>query len=747
MKKKIIIVLLILTFAIYVSNINVQIIAEENDYRPTSLELTPHDPISITSDSGFEVFLGTGTEVDPYIIEGYNITTTSDEGISITDTTKYFTVRNCYVDAFLYGIYIYDVADGTATVANNTCNNNAYFGIRLYASGNSSVANNTCNYNSYGGIRLDSSGSSTVANNMCNNNDDYGIYLWFSRNSTVTNNMCSNNNNWYGIRLENSGSSTVINNTCSNNNYDGIYLYYSGSSTVANNTCNNNNLDGIDLSSSDNSTVTNNTCNNNDSGISLSGSGSSTVANNTCENNGYGIYLYSSGSSTVANNTCSNNNNSGIYLSGSGSSTVANNTCSNNTYGISLSGSGSSTISNNACSNNSYRGISLYSSGSSTVTNNTCSNNNDSGIFLYSSGSSTVANNTCNNNYDYGIYLYGSGFCVVTYNLLQSNKGYGVYLESGSDNNIIQHNNFVDNNLGGTSQACDYGTNNTWYDSANLEGNYWSDWSGIGSYSIDGYTGSIDLYPLDEPTVYLGPPVITDIIHSPSTPTELDTISINATVTSPYGVQSVTLYYRVNSGTWQTISMTLISDNLYSVTIGSFAVSDTIEYYISAIDNSINHNEATNDNGGLYYSLTIGSSDVTGPSIASIVHSPSSPTDLDTVTINATVTDSSGVQSVTLNYRVNGGAWIEVSITLISGDIYSVTIGSFAVSDIIEYYVSAEDNSVNHNLAINDNSGLYYSFTISEVVPEFQMFSLLFTVITSLFLGFGLVVKQRRKRE
>ncbi|GAI76776.1 unnamed protein product, partial [marine sediment metagenome] len=53
--------------------------------------------------------------------------------------------------------------------------------------------------------------------------------------------------------------------------------------------------------------------------------------------------------------------------------------------------------------------------------------------------------------------------------------------------------------LGGTSQACDDGASNTWYDTATLEGNYWSDWSKIGSYSIDGYTDSVDLYPLNEP--------------------------------------------------------------------------------------------------------------------------------------------------------------------------------------------------------------------------------------------------------
>ncbi|GAG99369.1 unnamed protein product [marine sediment metagenome] len=148
-------------------NINVQS-AEENDYQPTSLELTPHDPISITSDSDFEVFLGSGTEEDPYVIEGYSITTTSSNGIYITYTTKYFIVRNCYVDAEEIGIYISNVADGTATVIKNTCSNNKW-GIGLSSSGSSTVINNTCNNNSINGIYLEDSGSATVANNTFTN--------------------------------------------------------------------------------------------------------------------------------------------------------------------------------------------------------------------------------------------------------------------------------------------------------------------------------------------------------------------------------------------------------------------------------------------------------------------------------------------------------------------------------------------------------------------------------------------------
>jgi len=115
--------------------------------------------------------------------------------------------------------------------------------------------------------------------------------------------------------------------------------------------------------------------------------------------------------------------------------------------------------------------------------------------------------NACNNN-DWGIWLDSSDSCFVTYNLLQENEEYGVYSSYGSDNNLIHHNTFVDNNIGGTSQAYDDGTNSFWYDTATQEGNYWSDWSGIGSYYIQGFALSFDKYPFGEPVVVEYPQIV-----------------------------------------------------------------------------------------------------------------------------------------------------------------------------------------------------------------------------------------------
>ncbi|MCE7741341.1 MAG: hypothetical protein GOP50_02680 [Candidatus Heimdallarchaeota archaeon] len=315
MKNKSVTSLFILLLIYLASSINVSIIAENNNQITPSLGLTPHSPISITSDNGFEVYPGNGTVVDPYIIEGYKISTTYSKGISIQYTTKHFIIRNCYIEADNFGIYFRELAESTATIINNTCINNDLCGI------------------------------------------------WFSE------------------------------------------------------------------------------------------AGRSIVANNTCINNGLGIILWYSDSSIVANNTCTDND--------------------------------------------------------------------EEGIILQFTSSSIASNNTCYRNSNWGIEIYDSDSCLVSYNLFQENSKHGVYIHF-SDNNLVHHNTFVNNNLAGDSQASGYGTNNYWYDTALLEGNYYSDWSGTGSYSIDGSPNQFDLYPLSEPPV----DYITEEYTTPEpTPTETTTVS------------------------------------------------------------------------------------------------------------------------------------------------------------------------------------------------------------------------------
>ncbi len=174
------------------------------------------------------------------------------------------------------------------------------------------------------------------------------------------------------------------------------------------------------------------------------------------------------------------------------------------------------------------------------------------------------------------------------------------------------------------------------------------------------------------------------------------------------------LHYRVNNGNWASESLILTSGDTYKTTIDVFLIEDLIEYYITAVDNYIAHNIATDDNDGSYYSFTIEGSDSDGPTIENASQIPIAPTDSETITISCTVTDPSGVQYVTLFYRVNEVSFLNVSMVCTSGDIYEATIGAFDYADEIRYAIFARDSFLTQNAAIDDNSGAYYIFTVSS---------------------------------
>ncbi|UCG04368.1 MAG: right-handed parallel beta-helix repeat-containing protein [Candidatus Heimdallarchaeota archaeon] len=220
-----------------------------------SMKYTTHDPINITNDKKLAAVAnnGTGTVDNPYIIAGWNISDSPTHGISITGTTKYLRIENCWIERSNdYGICLDSVAPGTSTVANNTCTHNAKDGISLWYSHSTTVANNTCTNNGRSGIFVRNSESSTIAHNTCNDNWWDGTTFLFSFSSTITNNTCTNNGN--GINLRHLYTSTVTNNICVNNG-EGITLGYSDSSTVVNNICNSNENNGIYFSISDNNSV------------------------------------------------------------------------------------------------------------------------------------------------------------------------------------------------------------------------------------------------------------------------------------------------------------------------------------------------------------------------------------------------------------------------------------------------------------------------------------------------------------
>jgi branched-chain amino acid transport system substrate-binding protein len=222
-------------------------------------------------------------------------------------------------------------------------------------------------------------------------------------------------------------------------------------------------------------------------------------------------------------------------------------------------------------------------------------------------------------------------------------------------------------------------------------------------------------WPVNHSNYDTMPPLITSVQHSPSTPTSVDNMQVYADITDFSDIQSAKIHYRVINNPWQVVTMIQKLDNTYSANLGTFNVNDTVQYYVSAMDGSSNHNEATDDNAGNYYSFNVStpiSTDITLPVISNIHHSPSNPTPTDAVRIYAEITDLSGIQSATVHYRVINNPWQVVTMIKQSDNTYSANLGAFDNGDTVQYYVIATDGSSNYNTATNDNNGNYYSFSV-----------------------------------
>ncbi len=284
-----------------ISQVTITVYSHENSSSRiiNKLNFVTHEPLIIVQDSDFEVFLGSGTIDDPYIIEGYNFTNTGFYGVYIEGTTKFFIIRNCYFSLSYYGIVV------NATSPSNTrIEQNVFWdcvaGIVNQESSLSIIEENECYdctdgililsslycevklnlvMNNYKGIEIIDSAQTNVLHNYAGNNE-YGIYVVQSDFSTFENNTCEYSK-FHGILIDNSYMCEVINNICSNNRM-GIYSTSSSALNVENNTCFDN-LEGIRVITSE-ARIFNNTSNSNAGGITLIGSDHEVFNNTICEN-------------------------------------------------------------------------------------------------------------------------------------------------------------------------------------------------------------------------------------------------------------------------------------------------------------------------------------------------------------------------------------------------------------------------------------------------------------------------------
>jgi parallel beta-helix repeat protein len=257
----------------------------------------------------------------------------------------------------------------------------------------------------------------------------------------------------------------------------------------------------------------------NGNGVLLVDTTDSTITKNILSQNTIGINLRQSHNNQIHTNQITNNKEHGINQYDSYNNQITNNIITANNYGISSSNTHGEEILKNQITGNAADGINAdsQSGADSIVKDNTVSDNGGNGIFFKDIHNAQIISNTITQNKGCGVgFGYGSGGLVqgniiskngngiwisnayqntVISNDVSENEGLGIRLEGSQHDNIIYHNNFINNNRG-QPQAFITTTivypENYLYDETHRpkhvdgaannwdngkEGNYWSDYN------------------------------------------------------------------------------------------------------------------------------------------------------------------------------------------------------------------------------------------------------------------------------
>jgi len=364
-----------------------------------------------------------------------------------------------------------------------------------------------------------------------------------------------------GIRINNAENGCIDHCAITRNRY-GLYIFWScNNHMIANNSITNNSLYNIYMRDCINTCIEYNIIESSGRGIlSELGFDYNTIRGNKITFHNIGIQLSYATENIIVGNNISSNSQRGIFFTqDSHHNTISNNSLFDNDEGIVLAVSSNNVVKNNTCANNGD-GIVLYNSDPLNVLDGNIVSNNVRGIYCTGGGATNcqIVNNTLSAN-SQGLYLSSSGNLVFN-NTVTANQ-YGIYSTSYTSNNIIHHNNLIEN----VNQAYDQGVN-FWDNGYPSGGNYWSDYSGSDSFSgpgqdipgadgigdtpytnIQGGSGAQDNYPLMElwtpPTPELFNINLTTGWNLISIPLETADTSVESILSSISGTWDAVKYY------------------------------------------------------------------------------------------------------------------------------------------------------------------------------------------------------------
>ncbi len=109
-------------------------------------------------------------------------------------------------------------------------------------------------------------------------------------------------------------------------------------------------------------------------------------------------------------------------------------------------------------------------------------------------------------------------------------------------------------------------------------------------------------------------PAVTALSHSPVVPASNTPVTVTARISDPDGISGASLFYRVATGVWQNIAMTLGADGNHSATIPGQNQGSLVQFYIHATDGvaGVADFPPGGTTGGAFYRVSNGDADASG---------------------------------------------------------------------------------------------------------------------------------------
>ena len=265
-----------------------------------------HAPILIIGNPGFTqangVTGGSGNPSDPYVIDQWQVSAPSGNGITIVNTTSYFVVQGVSVSSALRGIYLHNVTNGS--LRNSAISDNGY-GVLVEQSSGISISNNVVSDNAMSDptqfftgeeILIDTCTKVSVVGNQIYSvpgpvsGQKAGLVVDSSPGSVISKNNIRSSR--IAVSLDKTANALVTGNNVSYNVNTALILSSSPNANITGNVFAHNAMGisiGDSISLSDNASITSNTVYwNTNFGISVN-SNNATISKNVIALDGAGI--------------------------------------------------------------------------------------------------------------------------------------------------------------------------------------------------------------------------------------------------------------------------------------------------------------------------------------------------------------------------------------------------------------------------------------------------------------------------